>query len=281
MTGYQDFLSSLAILLDSVPDLLHRPPGSYRIIFGSNTEGRKTLGGEGRSVDAEARSHFLGSHGLSVSDLADLRAVLAVEAIERGIIQLRVFDQDLARDQIGRRPTMLHAKLFVGAQTVLSGSANFSLGGLRRNLEFTDDATAWPDLAKARRNAAEQFWAMGRDWNDTALEILHALSRGPTNSTSSGFRQRKASASAVPRVAKFPTIWGSMKSSHSSKQSPQSRVRPCATACRSCSKDAAVSHKGKQSMFSAVLPFSLMHADERLQSCMVFVTREASRTAQL
>lgn len=153
-----------------MPNLLQRPQGSYRIIFGSNTENRKALGGEGRRVDAEARSHFLGSRGLSVT-------VLAVEAIERGIIQFRVFDQNLARDQIGRRPTMLHAKLFVGAQSVLSGSANFSLGGLRRNLFFTDDATAWPDLAKARRTAAEQFRTMRRDWNNTALEILHALIR--------------------------------------------------------------------------------------------------------
>ncbi|WP_252947270.1 hypothetical protein [Oceanicola sp. 502str15] len=177
VTGYQDFLSSLSILLNAVPNLLDQPAGSYRIVFGSNTETRKTLGGEGRSVDEEARHYYLGSRGLSVSDLADLRAVLAVEAIERGIIQFRVFDQDLAREQIGRRPTMLHAKLFVGPKAALSGSANFSQGGLRRNLEFIDDVSDRSDLAIARRTAAENYWGMGRDWTDAALEILHALLR--------------------------------------------------------------------------------------------------------
>lgn len=177
VTGYQDFLSSLSILLEAVPDLLLQPPGSYRVVFGSNTETRQSLGGEDRSIDEDARRHFLGSRGLSVSDLAELRAVLAVEAIERGIIQFRVFDEELARDKIGRRPTMLHAKLFIGEHSVLSGSANFSLGGLRRNLEFTDDVSAWPDLAKARREAAEQFWAMGSDWTEAALAILRALIR--------------------------------------------------------------------------------------------------------
>ena len=100
-----------------------------------------------------------------------------MDAIERGIIQIRVYDPELAHARLGRRPPMLHAKLFVGEQTALSGSANFSINGLRRNLEFTDDAKAWPDLASARREAAEQFWDMGRDWTETALEILRSLIR--------------------------------------------------------------------------------------------------------
>ena len=177
VTGYQDFLSSLTILLETVEGLGARPQGSIRIVFGSNTETRQVLGGSGRTVAQEARQHFLGSRGFSVVDLADLRAVLAMEAIERGIIQFRVYDPELAEASLARRPPMLHAKLIVGEQTALSGSANFSIGGLRRNLEFTDDAYAWPDLAAARRAAAEHFWDMGRDWTETALEILRSLIR--------------------------------------------------------------------------------------------------------
>ena len=177
VTGYQDFLSSLTILIESVGDLDKRRKGSIRIVFGSNTEMRQTLGGLGRSVAEEARAHFLGARGLSVVDLADLRAVMAMDAIEAGIIQFRVFDPDLAEARLGRRPSMLHAKLFVGATTSLSGSSNFSTNGLRRNLEFTDNVSGLPDLAEARRAAAEQFWDMGRDWNDVALEILRSLIR--------------------------------------------------------------------------------------------------------
>ncbi len=177
VTGYQDFLSSLTILLETLPDLSARPEGSIRIVFGSNTENRRVLGGVGRPVADEARAHFLGARGLSVIDLADLRAVLALDAIERGIIRFRAYDPALAEAQIGRRAPMLHAKLFVGGTVALSGSANFSLGGLRRNLEFTDDAAGLPELAAARRAAAVQFWEMGQDWTDTALEILRALIR--------------------------------------------------------------------------------------------------------
>ncbi|WP_324751436.1 hypothetical protein [Roseovarius sp. Pro17] len=177
VTGYQDFLSSLTILLETLEDLNERPQGSIRIVFGSNTETRQVLGGGGRSVAEEARQHFLGARGFSVVDLADLRAVLAMDAIERGVVQFRVYDPALAKTILGRRPTTLHAKLFVGEQTALSGSANFSINGLRRNLEFTDDANDWPVLAMARRTAAEQFWDMGRDWNETAMEILRSLIR--------------------------------------------------------------------------------------------------------
>ncbi len=177
VTGYQDFLSSLTILLDSIDNLSERPEGSVRIVFGSNSESRQVFGGSGRPVAEEARQYFLGAKGFSVVDLADLRAVLTMDAIERGIIQFRVFDPDLAQAKLGRRPPMLHAKLFVGEQTALSGSANFSINGLRRNLEFMDDANAWPDLAAARRAAAEQYWDVGRDWNETALEILRSLIR--------------------------------------------------------------------------------------------------------
>ena len=177
LTGYQDFLSSLTILLDAVGDLNERPPGSVRIVFGTNTETRRDLGGAGHPVAEEARRHFLGARGLSVVDLADLRAVLAMDATERGIIELRAYDPALAEAGIGRRPPMLHAKLFIGERSVLSGSANFSVGGLRRTLEFIDDAGSWPELAAARREAAERFWETGRDWTEPALEILRSLLR--------------------------------------------------------------------------------------------------------
>lgn len=177
VTGYQDFLSALTIILDCVPDVAKRPEGSIRIVFGTNTESSQALGGTGRSVSDEARSYFLGSRGLSVSNLADLRAILALEAIEKGAITFRAYDPALAAAKIGRRPAMLHAKLFIGVDCVLAGSANFSNAGIRHNLEFADDVSRFPELAAARRDSAEAFWEMGTDWTETALEILRSLIR--------------------------------------------------------------------------------------------------------
>lgn len=131
VTGYQDFLSSLAYLIDTVGGIGDRPAGSIRMVFGTNTDSSRQIGARGRPVAEEARAFFLGAHGLSVGDLADLRAVLAIEAIERGTISLRVFDPDVAQKVVGRRPPMLHAKLVIGDGHALSGSANFSNGGLR------------------------------------------------------------------------------------------------------------------------------------------------------
>ena len=177
VTGYQDFLSALTMILDCAGDLRARAPGSIRIVFGTNSDASRGMGGTGRSVSQEASDYFLNAHGLSVGDLADLRAVLALEAIEKGIISFRAFDADLAAKVVGRRPPMLHAKLFVSDNCVLSGSANFSNAGMRLNLEFADDVSSYPDLAQARRESAEAFWAMGVDWNESAIEILRSLIR--------------------------------------------------------------------------------------------------------
>lgn len=103
-----------------------------------------------------------------------------MEAIQKEVINFRSYDSTLAQKVGGRSASMLHAKLFVGQRTVLSGSANFSIGGLRRNLEFMDDASNYPELADARRASAELFWEMGQDWNEAALEILRNLVRWVT-----------------------------------------------------------------------------------------------------
>ncbi|WP_138471659.1 phospholipase D family protein [Poseidonocella sp. HB161398] len=177
VTGYQDFLSAMTLITRSVPDLHARPPGSIRIVFGSNSEATRRIGGDTRPVSEEARAHYLGARGLSLADMSELNAVLTMDAIERGIIALRIFDRERARAAIGRAPPMLHAKLFVGEDFVLSGSANFSRGGLAQNLEFVDDATAHPALSTPRREAAERFWELGSDWTEEALAILRGLIR--------------------------------------------------------------------------------------------------------
>lgn len=44
VTGYQDFLSSLAYLIGNVNNLGDRPAGSIRMVFGTNTDSSRTLG---------------------------------------------------------------------------------------------------------------------------------------------------------------------------------------------------------------------------------------------
>lgn len=83
MTGYQDFLSALAILLSEVPGLgepaAGRPAPHVRLVFGVDT------GSAGHIVlGAAARRAALERQGLWIDDAGDPRAILAIDAIEAG-----------------------------------------------------------------------------------------------------------------------------------------------------------------------------------------------------
>lgn len=177
VTGYQDFLSAMSIILRIRPNIVSEAPETIRIIFGTNTENKTNLEGKARELPEEARDYFLETRGLSLRSLDELRAILAYDAIASRAISLRIFDADRAREQFGRSHAMLHAKLFCSDSGALAGSANFSLGGLRRNLEYVDDLQTFPNLAETRRQTAEDIWKLGTDWTEQALEILRALLR--------------------------------------------------------------------------------------------------------
>ncbi len=177
VTGYQDFLSAMTIILRVRPNIVSEPPETIRIIFGTNTANQGRLDGSGRGPSEEAREYFLETRGLSLRSLDELHAVLAYDAIVSGAISLRIFDGDIARERFGRTYAMLHAKLFTSDAGALAGSANFSFGGLRRNLEYVDELHAFPDLAATRRQVAEDLWTIGTDWTTQALEILRSLLR--------------------------------------------------------------------------------------------------------
>jgi hypothetical protein len=177
VTGYQDFLSAMSIILRSRPNIAGEGPETIRVLFGSNTDTQTSMDGAGRALSDEARDYFLETRGLSLRSLDELHAVLAYDAIASGAISLRIFDTDLARERFGRSHAMLHSKLYVSDSGALAGSANFSYGGLRRNLEYVDDLQPFPDLARTRRQVGEDFWTLGTDWTDQALAILRALLR--------------------------------------------------------------------------------------------------------
>ncbi len=177
VTGYQDFLSAMDILLSWQPDLKDAPAGTVRIVFGENTA-TTTVFRPGRSLSETARSHWLGQRGLSVIHQGDLRAVLALEAVKSRAIELRIYDTEAARAATGRAvPDRLHAKIVAGPAAIVSGSANFSRAGLYQNVEFTDESKAGTARFDHRREHAELFWELGVSWQETAVEILEKLLR--------------------------------------------------------------------------------------------------------
>ena len=177
VTGYQDFLSAMDILLSWQPDLADAPAGTVRIVFGENTT-TTTVFRPGRSLSETARSHWLGRRGLSVIHQGDLRAVLALEAVKSRAIELRIYDTEAARAATGRPvPDRLHAKIVAGPVGDRVRQRNFSRAGLYQNVEFADESKAGTARYDHRREHAELFWELGKAWQETAIEILEKLLR--------------------------------------------------------------------------------------------------------
>lgn len=179
VTGYQDFLSSLAVLMREVKELKD-PEGNanihIRIAFGIDTANARRLATP-KPVKEEMRLYWLEKSGLQVEDDDDLMAVLARRAIETRKIELRVFDpikaQELYQIAGDRR---MHSKLLSSRVGAVAGSANFSRSGLYSNIEYADSLdTDSHELQHARAHAAEQIWDASSDWTAEALEILDRL----------------------------------------------------------------------------------------------------------
>lgn len=173
VTGYQDFLSALALLIELRPGLAEEGEGTIRLVFGTNTETSTAIPGRSRTLREEARLYYLGRSGLALEHHGDLVAVRAKDAIERGALQVRVYDQEAARAVIDAPPAILHAKLYVGERAAALGSANFSRNGLLHNLEVMEAVRADEPSFAARRDIAERVWRCGVDWSTEALEMHH------------------------------------------------------------------------------------------------------------
>ncbi len=179
VTGYQDFLSSLSILMKELPELRDPENDSdirIRISFGIDTANTKRLTNP-KPVTEEMKLYWLERSGLQVEEDHDLIAVLAKHAIKTGKIDLRVFDPELAKRKLGiTGDRRLHSKIVSSPKGAVAGSANFSYSGLYRNIEYADDLDAGThELQVERTEAAEQAWDVSVDWNTEALEILEKL----------------------------------------------------------------------------------------------------------
>jgi len=145
VTGYQDFLSSLAILMKEVPALKEPENDSeirIRISFGIDTANAKRLG-KPKPVTEEMKLYWLERSGLQVEDEDDLLAVLAKHAIQTGRIELRIFDPGLAHEKLGiSGDRRMHSKIVSSPEGAVAGSANFSKSGLYKNIEYVDGLEA-------------------------------------------------------------------------------------------------------------------------------------------
>ncbi|WP_405226808.1 SNF2-related protein [Lentisalinibacter sediminis] len=149
-----------------------------RVLFGTEPfESRRdsfTLAD--RELPEEIRDYWL-ERGISVRLSAKL--LLTIERLRTGAVRAR---------HLSRGGWRLHAKIYVGDSAAALGSSNFSDSGLRHQLEANvrfecrDDTRDRGAREENRRyqetvDIAEQYWALGRDYNDELIALLEQLLR--------------------------------------------------------------------------------------------------------
>lgn len=73
----------------------------------------------------------------------------------------------------------LHAKIFVGDEAATVGSSNFTEPGMRSQLEANARFSLTKDSKRYRelKQIAENYWELGRDYNDQLIALLERLLR--------------------------------------------------------------------------------------------------------
>lgn len=131
---------------------------------------------KGPDVPTEIKEYWL-ERGISV--LLSAKLLTCIERLKKRTLLARY---------VARSSWRLHAKIYVGDEAATIGSSNFTDPGLRNQLEAnarferSENASKAPAKEDHRRyletkQIAEQFWALGTDYNDQLIELLEQLLR--------------------------------------------------------------------------------------------------------
>lgn len=159
--------ASLDRIIDFISDC--RDDAQIRIIFGYELfQSRKDNFALRESSFNKEMEHYWLERGISLRLSAKL-----IHCIEK--LKSR---QILTRCMVGASHR-LHAKIFVGDEAATVGSSNFTEPGLKFQLEanarfgFNKDRKRYDEL----KQIAENYWELGRDYNDELIALLERLLR--------------------------------------------------------------------------------------------------------
>ena len=119
---------------------------------------------QGQDFTEEMQAYWL-EQGFSLLNSA--KVVLCKERLEKRSV--------LARYIGGNQ--RLHAKIFIGDVAASLGSSNFTIPGLKTNLEANARFTRNRDKVRYEETThiAENYWQLGRDYNDELIALLDKL----------------------------------------------------------------------------------------------------------
>ena len=162
VTGF----ASLDRLIDFIAD--HPADAPIRIVFGWEPfdSRRDSFELAGASFPEEMEHYWLG-RGISL--LLSAKLIHCIERLKSGKVLSRYLS---GTDR-------LHAKIYVGDLSVTLGSSNFTNPGLRTQLEANARFSKAKESKRfdEARQIAENFWGLGRDYNDKLIALLERLLR--------------------------------------------------------------------------------------------------------
>ena len=160
VTGY----ASLDKLIDHIADC--RAESKVRIIIGCEPfDSRRESYRHGEDALVKEMEDYWLERGISL--LLSAKLLTCIDRIKKGSVHSRYLAGS----------TRLHAKIYIGDDAATLGSSNFTYPGLfgqhEANVRFSK-AKEKKRYGEACR-IAENFWQMGRDYNDRLLELLEKL----------------------------------------------------------------------------------------------------------
>lgn len=171
VTGY----ASLAEIVDLTSDMeeASRSSASTRLLFGAEpfSSSRRSFSGAAVQLPREMREYWL-NKGISLTLSAEL--LTTIQALKERRVIAHYVDE---------YPTRLHAKIYIGEYAATLGSSNFTGPGLQRNIEANVRFESTGDEAhryKETKQIAENLWCLGRNFNESLIELLERLLKWAT-----------------------------------------------------------------------------------------------------
>ena len=141
--------------------------GFTRVLLGTEpfATSRVSFGSPAAAFTQQVHDYWTEQRGVSLRLSAKI--VQAIHAVESGALDVRFVPGG----------TRLHAKIYSTGQAVTLGSSNFTDNGLRNQFEanarFSRENES--DRYTEAVRVAENYWAVGDDWNSPFIELLNDL----------------------------------------------------------------------------------------------------------
>ena len=139
--------------------------GFTRVLLGTEpfATSRVSFGSPAAAFTQQVHDYWTEQRGVSLRLSAKI--VQAIHAVESGALDVRFVPGG----------TRLHAKIYATGQAVTLGSSNFTDNGLRNQFEANarfsreNDSDRYTEAVRV----AENYWAVGEDWNGPFIELLN------------------------------------------------------------------------------------------------------------